>query len=183
MIRKLLLGFAVFILALIVVVALQPSEFQVSRSMKIAAPVPAVFAKVNDFHEWDAWSPWAKLDPNMKQTYEGSPTGKGAIYSWDGNDQVGKGKMTITDSKPEEQVLILLEFERPIAATNAAAFTFKPEGDQTVVTWSMSGTNGFIAKAFHLVMNIDKLLGEDFEKGLTKLKEVVEGTPKPPRET
>ena len=178
MITKIFIGFGVIVVVFVVIVALQPPEFRVARSATIAAPPPAVFAQVNDFHKWDAWSPWAKLDPNMKKTHEGAPAGTGAIYSWSGNDQVGEGRMTLTESRPSELIRIKLKFMKPFAATNTTEFTFKPEGNQTAVTWSMFGTNNFIAKAFGLFMNMDKMVGGDFEKGLASMKSVVETAPK-----
>jgi hypothetical protein len=173
-----LLALAAIIAVFLVVVAMQPAEYRVVRSATISAPPSDVFAQVNDFHKWDAWSPWAKLDPAMKQTYEGAPAGTGAIYSWSGNSQVGEGRMTLTDSRPNERIQIKLEFMRPFAATNGAEFTFRPEGNQTVVTWSMDGKKAFMIKAFSLFMNMDKMLGGQFEKGLGQMKSVVEATPK-----
>jgi len=178
MFKKILIALALIVIAFIVIVALQPAEFRVSRSTTVAAPATAVFDQVNDFHKWDAWSPWAKLDPSMKKTHEGAPAGPGAIYSWSGNDQVGEGRMILTDSRASELVRIKLEFKKPFEATNTTEFSFKPEADKTQVTWSMSGTNNFMAKAFGLFMNMDKMVGGDFEKGLAQLKSVVEATPK-----
>jgi hypothetical protein len=178
MLKKILIALAVIVIVLVVIVALQPSEFRVVRSATISAPVPVVFAQVNNFHNWNAWSPWAKLDPAMKQTYEGAPAGTGAVSTWAGNSQVGEGRMTITDSRPGELVRIKLEFMRPFRATNTAEFTFKPEGNQTAVTWSMAGEKNFMAKAFGLFMNMDKMIGDDFEKGLANLKSVAEAAAK-----
>ena len=169
-----LLVLAAIVLLLVAIVAMQPAEFRVVRSDTITAPAEAVFAQVNDFHHWEAWSPWAKIDPTMKQTYEGPSAGSGAIYTWNGNGQVGEGRMTLTESKPHELIRIKLEFLKPFQATNAAEFTFQPEGNQTVVTWSMSGRNNFMSKAFGLFMNMDKMVGGDFEKGLASMKSVVE---------
>jgi uncharacterized protein YndB with AHSA1/START domain len=169
-----LVAVAAIVAVFIVVVAMQPSEFRVARSATIAAPAADVFTQVNDFHNWDAWSPWAKIDPTMKQTYEGAPAGSGAIYSWVGDGKVGQGRMTLIDSRPSDLVKIRLEFLKPFKATNTAEFTFKPDGNQTVVTWSMSGRNNFFFKAFGLFMNMDKMLGGDFEKGLANMKSVVE---------
>jgi len=157
---------------------MQPSEFRVVRSATISAPPPAVFAQVNDFHKWEAWNPWAKIDPAMKQGYEGTPAGVGAIYIWAGNNEVGEGRMTITESRPSELIRIKLEFFKPFAATNSAEFTFKPEGNQTAVTWRMSGENNFLAKAIHLFVNMDKMIGGQFEKGLADMKLLVEATMK-----
>ena len=174
MLKKILLAVAVIILLFVIVVAMQPADFRITRSTTIAAPAETVFAHVNDFHKWDAWSPWAKLDPAMKQSYEGSAAGTGAIYTWDGNKDVGTGRMTLTESRSNELVRIKLEFLKPFAAVNDTEFTFKPEGNQTAVTWSMTGKNNFIAKAFSLIMNMDKMVGGDFEKGLAQMKTLAE---------
>jgi uncharacterized protein YndB with AHSA1/START domain len=178
MLKTILVALAVIIVVLVVIVALQPSDFRVTRSITISAPPPAVFAQVNDFHKWEAWNPWGKIDPAMKQTYEGAPAGVGAIYTWAGNNEVGEGRMTITDSRPSELIRVKLEFFKPFAATNTAEFTFKPEGNQTLVTWSMFGEKNFMAKAVHLVMNMDKMIGGQFEKGLADMKSVVEAPAK-----
>lgn len=174
MLKKILLAVAVIILLFVIVVAMQPADFRITRSTTIAAPAETVFAHVNDFHKWDAWSPWAKLDPAMKQSYEGSAAGTGAIYTWDGNKDVGTGRMTLTESRSNELVRIKLEFLKPFAAVNDTEFTFKSEGNQTAVTWSMTGKNNFIAKAFSLIMNMDKMVGGDFEKGLAQMKTLAE---------
>ena len=175
MLTNSLIALAVNVIGLGTVVAMQPSEFRVARTATIAAPAPAVFNQVNDFHNWAAWNPWATLDPGMKQTYEGAPAGTGAIYTWAGNRQVGEGRMTLTESRPSDLIRIRLEFLKPLAAISTAEFTFKPEGKQTVVTWSMVGRNNFMAKAVHLVMNIDRMIGGNFEQGLARMKAVVEG--------
>jgi uncharacterized protein YndB with AHSA1/START domain len=176
--KKILIALAVIVVVFIVIVALQPSDFRVARSATISAPPPAVFAQVNDFHKWEAWNPWGKIDPAMKQTYEGAPAGPGAIYTWSGNNEVGEGRMTITDSRPSELIRVKLEFFKPFAATNTAEFAFKPEGNQTLVTWSMFGEKNFMAKAVHLVMNMDKMIGGQFEKGLADMKSAVEAPAK-----
>jgi Polyketide cyclase / dehydrase and lipid transport len=175
---KSLIALAVIVVVLVVVVATRPSEFTISRTVSVSAPASTVFAQVNDFHNWEAWSPWAKLDPAMKQTYEGPAAGAGAIYTWIGNRQVGEGRMTLTESRPSDLIRIRLEFVRPFAATNRAEFTFRPEGNQTVVTWSMAGRNNFMAKAVGLVMNMDRMIGREFEKGLARMKAVAEAAPK-----
>ena len=178
MMNIILIALAVIVVVLVVVVAMQPSEFRVARSTTISGSAPAVFAQVNDFHKWEAWNPWGKIDPAMKQAYEGAPAGIGAIYTWTGNKEVGEGRMTLTESRPSDLIRINLEFFKPFAATNMAEFTFKPEGNQTAVTWSMSGKNNFMAKAIHLFMNMDKMIGGQFEKGLAEMKSVVEAAPK-----
>jgi len=174
MLIKILAGIALIVVVFVIVVAMQSSDYHVARSASISAPALVVFAQVNDFHNWEAWSPWAKLDPAMKQTYEGPPAGTGAIYSWEGNKQVGAGRMTLTESRPNELVRIKLEFLKPFAATSITEFTFKPEGNQTAVIWSMTGKKNFMAKAFHLFVNMDKMIGRDFEKGLAQMKATVE---------
>lgn len=176
---KILIALAVVVIALVGVVAVQPSGFRIARTTTISAPPPAVFAHVNDFHKWEAWNPWAKLDPAMKQTYGGAAAGTGAIYTWAGNREVGEGRMTLTESRPTELIRIKLEFLKPFRATNTAEFTFKPDGDRTVVTWTMTGEKNFIAKAVGLVMNMDRMVGGQFETGLARMKSVVEAAPKP----
>ncbi len=178
MLTKALIALAVIVIALVGVVAMRPSEFRIARTATITAPAPAVFAHVNDFHKWEAWNPWAKIDPAMKQTYEGESAGAGAIYTWAGNREVGEGRMTLTESRPTELIRIKLEFRKLFKGTNTAEFTFKPEGDQTVVTWTMAGENNFIAKAVSLLMNMDHMVGGQFEKGLARMKSVVEAAPK-----
>ncbi|MGI0029371.1 MAG: SRPBCC family protein [Nitrososphaera sp.] len=178
MLKKILIALAAIVVVFVAVVAMQPSEFRVARTATISAPAPVVFAQVNDFHKWEAWSPWAKLDPAAKATFEGPSAGPGAIFRWAGNDEVGEGSMTITESRPSDLIRIKLEFLKPFAATNTVEFTFKPEANQTAVTWSMAGKNNFIAKAVCLFMNMDKMVGGNFEKGLAQMKSAVEAAPK-----
>jgi hypothetical protein len=168
---------AVIVIGFVVFIAMRPSEFRISRSAAMTAPAETAFAQVNDFHHWDAWSPWAKIDPTMKQTYEGPATGTGAIYSWSGDGKAGQGRMTITESRPSDLILIKLEFMKPFQATNTTEFTFKPDANQTRVTWSMFGQHNFMMKAFGLFMNMDKMLGAEFDKGLASMKSVVEAKP------
>ena len=178
MLKIVLIALVAIVVVFVVAVAMQPSEFRVTRTASISAPAPAVFAQVNDFHKWEAWSPYAKLDPAMKKAYEGAPAGTGAIYTWAGNSEVGEGRTTIVESRPNELIRITLEMFRPFAGTNAVEFTFRPEGNQTAVTWSLAGRNNFISKAVSLFMNMDKMIGGQFEKGLAQLKSVVEAAPK-----
>ncbi|HEX4794973.1 MAG TPA: SRPBCC family protein [Humisphaera sp.] len=178
MLTPILIAVAAIIVLLIIIVAMQPAEFRIERATTISAPPAAVFAQVNDFHNWQAWSPWAKIDPAMKQSYEGAPAGTGAIYSWVGNKKVGEGRMTILDTRPDELVRIKLEFLKPFKATNIAEFTLAPQGNQTLTTWIMTGQKNFMFKAFHMMMNMDKLVGKDFEKGLAQMKAIAEGAAK-----
>jgi hypothetical protein len=169
-----LLAIAFIAIIFFVVIAGRPDEFVVSRSTNISAPPEKVFPHVNDLHKWEAWSPWAKLDPNAKNSFEGATSGVGAAMSWDGNKKVGAGRMTIIESALSSLICIKLEFLKPFKATNTAEFTFKADGNQTAVTWSMSGKNSFFFKAFGLFMDCDKMIGKDFEKGLASMKSVVE---------
>ena len=155
MLTKIVIGVVVVIGVFAVVVAMRSSDFRVERSAVVSAPAPVVFAQVNDLHNWDAWSPFAKLDPAAKQTFEGPRAGTGAAFAWAGNKQVGEGRMTITESRPNKLVRFRLDFLKPFAVTNTAEFTFTPRGDQTEVTWSMSGRQNFMAKAFCMFMSMD----------------------------
>jgi hypothetical protein len=169
-----LLAIAVTVVVLVVVIVTRPADFSISRSTTISAPPQAVFPQVNDFHHWEAWSPWAKIDPAMKMTFAGPAAGTGAIYTWAGNNKVGEGRMTIVESRPSELVRIKLEFMKPFAATNATEFIFRPQGNQTAVTWSMSGQRNFMAKAMSLVMSMEKMVGGQFETGLQQMKAIAE---------
>jgi carbon monoxide dehydrogenase subunit G len=150
-------------------VATRPGDFRISRSRTVAAPPAAVHAYVNDFHKWPEWSPWEKLDPAMKKEISGAPSGPGATYHWVGNNKVGEGRMTITDSRPPQSVTLRLEFIKPWTATNVTQFDIVPSGSGTNVTWAMTGHNNFMAKAFGVFMNLDKVVGTDFERGLASL--------------
>ena len=174
MLKKILIVVVAVIAIFVAVVATRPSEFHVSRSAAMGAAPAAVFAQVNDLPSWGVWDPWAKIDPNAKTTFDGPQTGVGAGMAWDGNAEVGKGKMTITESKPDERIALRLDFEKPMKSTCEAQFDFKADGDKTTVTWTMSGKNNFVGKAFSLFMDCDKMIGGDFEKGLAQLKAVVE---------
>lgn len=170
-----ILGLTVIaVIVFFLLVALRPTHFCVRRSGVISAPVSVVFAHVNDLHRWQAWSPWSKLDPAAKNTFEGPSSGAGAVMRWSGNNKVGAGCMTITESRPDELIKFKLEFLKPFKATHFAEFTFEPEGHQTAVSWSMHGRNDFMGKAIGLLMNCDKMLGGQFEQGLAMLKSVAE---------
>jgi len=182
MLIKILIGVGVVVVVAVVLfviaVAMQPSEFTITRSTTVQAPPSRVFAEVNDFQRWRSWSPWEKLDPNLKRTYDGPATGKGTAYAWEGNGNVGAGRMEITNSQPGKQIEIRLEFLRPMSAVNTTVFDFQPQGDGTLVTWTMSGKNGFMGKAFGLLMNMDKMVGGSFEEGLASMKQVAEADAK-----
>lgn len=173
-----LIAIAVVVVLFIVIVATRPSDFRVTRTGRINAPADVVFANVNTLRNWEAWSPWAKMDPNAKSTYSGPEAGPGSSMTWSGNNKVGEGRMTIMDIKPNEVIHIQLEFLRPMKATNLTEFLFKADGSQTTVTWSMSGKNNFVGKAFHMIVNCDKMIGRDFEKGLANLNAASQATVK-----
>lgn len=176
--KRVLIGLVAVVAVLAIVVAMQPAEFRVVRSAAIPAPPEQVFAQVNDFHHWNDWSPWAKLDPAAKNTFEGASQGTGAIFTWSGNSDIGEGRMEILESRPNELVKINLEFIKPFPSKCITQFTFKPVDDQTSVTWDMNGQNNFVGKAMCLVMDMDKMIGPDFERGLANIKSVVEATSK-----
>jgi uncharacterized protein YndB with AHSA1/START domain len=157
--------------------SLRPNTFSVSRSAVIQAPAESVFARLVDFHAWKDWSPWARLDPNATESFDGPQSGVGSSFAWSGNRKVGAGKMTILECVKDELLRIKLEFQRPMRTTNAASFELKPEGDATRLTWTMKGKNDFQAKLFSLFVNCDRLIGGDFEKGLANLKALVEEKP------
>ena len=174
--KRIGIGIGVLATGLLAAVAMQPSTFHVERSASVGAAPAAVHANVSDFRNWKEWSPWEKLDPTMKSTYAGPASGVGSSYAWAGNDDVGEGKMTLTDSAPDK-VVIALEFLKPFAATNTATFRFAPEGAGTRVTWAMDGEKNFLSKAFCLFGDMDAMIGKDFEAGLANLKAAVERAP------
>lgn len=140
----------------------------------MAAPQAELFDQVNDLHKWDAWSPWAKLDLDAKISFVGPESGQGAAMSWSGNDKVGEGKMTVVESQPHDAVKLKVDFVKPFEGTSNSDFAFKPEGEGTAVTWTMSAHHNFLEKAMCLVMNGKKMIGDDMEKGLAQLKSVAE---------
>jgi uncharacterized protein YndB with AHSA1/START domain len=178
MLKKILLALVVVVVAFAILVVLQPDEFRVTRSTTISAPPAAVFDHVNDLRKWQAFSPWAKMDPEADVSFEGAPSGTGAVFTWSGNKEVGEGRMTIIASRPHERILFRLDFYEPFEGTNKTEFTFKPEGKHTLVTWSMTGTNSFMFKAIALFMDCDKMIGGQFEEGLANLKANVESEPR-----
>jgi hypothetical protein len=174
MAKKILLVLVAIVAAFALFVATRPANFRVSRSISVTAPPSALYAQVVDFHRWDAWSPWAKLDPAMKTTFSGPVAAPGSSYHWVGNDKVGEGRMSIVEAKPAERVAIRLEFIKPFAATNSTEFVFAPSGGTTRTTWTLEGRHNFVGKAFAVFNDMDKMIGADFEKGLAQLKAVAE---------
>jgi hypothetical protein len=170
MIKKFLLGLAVLIALFFLTASFQPNQFVFTRMTLVDAPPKVCFALVDNFHNWEKWSPWAKMDPGMQTAYDGPISGLGAVYGWQGNGKVGSGKMTVIKSMPPSLIDISLEFLKPMKTTNLTEFTFVPEGKSTKVTWTMSGSLNLIGKSFHLIVSMDKMVGPDFEKGLAQLK-------------
>ncbi len=161
--------------AFIAYVSLQPDTFKIARSTIIDAPPERIYPLLNDLHNWAGWSPWARLDPQQVVTFEGSPLGAGAIMSWKGNRKVGTGKMKIIESRQNERVRLKLAFLKPLRAQNDVQFDLKPIDDaRTEIVWAMSGKNEFVAKTMHAFMNMDKMIGEEFERGLANLKALAE---------
>jgi hypothetical protein len=170
------IGVVATVAGLAYVISRRPDGFRTTRSALLAAPAEAVFGLVNDFHRWRAWSPWEQLDPALQRTYAGPDAGVGAIYAWEGN-KAGAGKMTITQSTPATQIVIALDFFKPMKANNTAEFSFEPADGGVRVTWSMHGKNSFMAKAFGLFVDVDKMVGKSFEEGLQKLGEAAKALP------
>ena len=174
MFKKILLVLVALLVVFLVVVALQPSDYRVERTTTIAASPAQVFPHVNNLHKWEAWSPWAKIDPDAKMTFEGPEAGEGAVMTWDGDDNVGAGKMTLVESDPDKAIKLKVAFTRPFEGGTNSDFSFLPKGDQTEVAWAMHGTHNFMEKAFCLVFNGLNMMSKDLDKGLAQLKSVVE---------
>lgn len=164
----------VLIAAVVLFIRSRPDHFRIERSAVIHAPADTVFAMLNDFHQWGRWSPYEKLDPNMSKRFEGPASGPGAVYAWSGNSKAGEGRMTILESRPGERVSIRMEFFKPFAATNQATFTLAASENGTRVTWSMEGENTLMGKAISAFLDMDSLLGKDFEAGLANLDTAVQ---------
>lgn len=178
MVTILLIVVGVLLLAVVVVLVLastKPGCVHYERSAVIHAPAEVVFGHINDFYAWAPWSPWEKLDPNIKRTYGDPAAGVGGTYAWAGNKNVGEGRMTIVESRPGELVRIKLEFLKPFAATNEANFILTPAEGGTKVTWTMDGPNLFMGKVMSLFMDMDKMIGDNFDKGLADMGKVAEG--------
>ncbi len=174
MLKKIALVLAGVIALILILAAMQPNTMHVERKITVNAKPAKVFAQFNDFHKMAAWSPWEKKDPAMKRTYEGAKSGKGAVYGWDGNGQVGAGRMEIVESTAPSKIQVKLDFLRPMVGHDTVEYTFVKNGKATDVTWSMEGPVPFVGKIFHLFMNVDKMVGADFETGLANVKAIAE---------
>lgn len=151
-----------------------PDQFVVQRVQTIKAPSETIFPHINDLHQWEAWSPYLKKDPGMKGEYSGAASGKGAVYAFEGNKEVGKGRVTITESMPSSRIAMRLDMIEPFSATNDVEFTLKPDGDSTQVSWSMSGKNNPLSKIMSVFFDMDRMIGKDFDAGLANLKSILE---------
>jgi len=180
MIRKILIGIAALIIVICVIASFQSDDMNVTRSTTTSAQPETVFKIVNDFSQWDSWSPWSKIDPDMKATLEGPKEGVGAVYHWSGNSEVGEGTTRLVESIPSEKVAMKLEFVRPFAGTSDVQFTFAPEGAGTKVTWAMQSKKPFMGKVVGLFMDCEKMCGDQFNEGLANLKKIAEAAPKQP---
>lgn len=175
MAKKIGLTLLVLLIALFVYAATKPDMLSVQRSTTIKAPPEKIYALISDFHRWSAWSPYERMDTSMKKTYSGAPSGAGAIYEWEGNSNVGKGRMEIAEAIPPSKVDIKLDFLKPFASHNRAEFTLQPRPDSTTtVTWSMRGPNLYVGKVMSIFVNMDQMIGKDFETGLANLKQIAE---------
>ncbi|QCI67421.1 SRPBCC family protein [Phreatobacter stygius] len=169
-----LLVLVVLIAAILIYAATRPDTFRVERTATIQAPPEKVFPLINDFQNWGAWSPWENKDPAMKRSRSGPPAGKGTVYEWEGNKQVGQGRMEIIDTTPPSLITIKLDFLKPFEAHNTAEFRLEPKGNATQVTWTMRGPSPFMFKLMGLFMNMDQMVGKDFEAGLASMKAAAE---------
>jgi hypothetical protein len=174
MLKKIVIVIAVLVAGVLIFAATKPDTFRVERAASIKAPPEKVFALIDDFKRWDAWSPWEKKDPAMKRTWGAVTSGKGAFYAWDGNGDVGQGSMEIVGSFPSARVLLKLDFVKPFEGHNMVEFTLEPAGDATKVTWAMQGPAPFITKVMQVFYDMDSMIGKDFEAGLANLKVAAE---------
>ena len=174
MFRKIAIVVGVLIAGVLGFAMTKPDSFHVQRTTKIKAPPDKIFPLINDFHSWSSWSPWEKVDPAMKRTHSGTASGKGAVYEWDGNSQVGTGRMEITDASAPSKVTIKLDFLKPMEGHDVAEFTLVPEGDSTNVTWAMRGPAPFISKVMQVFISMDNMLGKEFDTGLANMKSAAE---------
>ena len=174
MLKKIVILIVILVAAILLYAASQPDNFRVERTIVIKAPPEKVFAQINGFHQWEAWSPWEKIDPAVKRTYSGADTGKGAAYAWQGNKDVGQGRMEIVESTPPSNILIKIDFMEPFEGHDTVQFTLTPQDGGTKVTQAMYGPSPFLAKVMGLFFSVDKMVGQKYEEGLASLKAIAE---------
>jgi uncharacterized protein YndB with AHSA1/START domain len=165
---------AIAVAVVLILAATKPDTFSVRRAATVKAPPERIFPLINDFHQWGTWSPYEHKDPAMKRTYSGADSGKGAVYAWDGNKNVGSGRMEILEASMPSKIVIKLDFFTPFEGHNTAEFTMLPQGDVTNLTWLMHGPAPFMSKLMQVFINIDKMIGKDFEAGLANIKTISE---------
>lgn len=170
MLKTIVIIIVVLIAAVLIFAATKPDSFRIERAVTIKAPPEKIFALINDFHQWEAWSPWEKIDPALKRTYSGAASGVGAVYEWDGNKDIGQGRMEIIESLPPSMAVLKLDFVKPFEAHNNVEFTLTPQADSTLVTQAMYGPSPYISKLMTLFFSMDKMVGEKYEEGLANLK-------------
>ena len=174
MLKKVALLVAALVVVVLAYAATRPDTLHVERAARVKASPEEIFPLISDFHRWTSWSPYEKRDPAMKRTYSGAPQGKGAVYEWEGNSEVGQGRMEITDTADPSRVTIKLDFIKPIEGHNVAEFALAPQGGTTNVTWSMDGPSPYLGKLIGVFVNMDRMIGTDFEAGLANLKAIAE---------
>jgi uncharacterized protein YndB with AHSA1/START domain len=174
MLKKIALAVLAIVVIILGMAAMKPATFTVKRVVSIKAPPEKIAPLVTDFHQWASWSPWEHLDPAMKRTFSGAPAGKGAIYEWEGNKDVGKGRMEVLDAATPAKTVIKLDFLQPFESHNVTEFTLVPQGEMTQVTWDMTGPMPFISKIMSVFVSMDSMIGKDFEKGLANMKATAE---------
>lgn len=174
MLKKIAIAAAVVVAGVLGYAATRPDTFRVERTATVKAPPEKIYPLITDFHAWSGWSPWERMDPAVKRTYGGAPSGVGAEYAWDGDKNVGKGTMRIVEAAPPSRVVVQLDFEKPFEGHSTAQFTLVPAGDGTAVTWAMRGENGFVGKLISVFVSMDRMIGHQFEAGLANLKALAE---------
>lgn len=174
MLKKIAIAISAIIVIILGLALAQPNSFTVTRSTTIQAAPDKIYPLISDFHNWSSWSPWEHLDPAMVRTFSGAPSGVGSVYGWEGNDQVGSGRMEVTGAAAPAKIDIRLDFLKPFESHNTTTFTLEAKGDRTTVVWTMSGPSAFITKLMGVFVSMDKMVGPDFEKGLASMKAVAE---------
>ena len=174
MLKKVVLGIVVLLVALLAFAATRPDSMRIQRTATINAPPEKIYPLISDFHNWTSWSPYEHIDPAMKKTYSGPPSGKGAVYEWAGNSDVGQGRMEITDTAEPTRVTIKLDFIAPFEGHNVTVFSLTPRAGATDVAWTMEGPSAYVMKVMSVFTDMDAMIGKDFETGLATLKSVAE---------
>lgn len=173
MLKIIVIVLIILVAAVLAIAMTKPDSFRVERKIGIKSSPNKIFPLIDDFHNWSSWSPWERMDPAMRRTHSGAASGQGAVYEWEGNSKVGKGRMEITEASPSK-VTIKLDFLKPFEGHNVAEFTLEPQSDSTSVTWAMYGPAPFFSKVMQVFVSMDKMIGKDFDSGLANLKAIAE---------